>query len=87
MTCLGFASRFNEPEIVHQLLRAEASVDVIDSEGRTPLHWACRSKVYTLEKVELLLRYDAQPNVYDYGNNTPVMYAACTEALKRNTTD
>ena len=59
ITCLGFASAYNNARTVQQLVEAGADVTATDSSGRTPLHWACVSKIEVKQKVEYLLSCDA----------------------------
>ena len=57
-----------------ELQRSTATLDVVDSFGRSPLSWAAqRGKV---EAVRALLEYGADPNNNDKTNTTPLHWAA-----------
>ena len=57
-----------------ELQRSTATLDVVDSTGRSPLSWAAqRGKA---EAVRALLEYGADPNNNDVTNMTPLHWAA-----------
>ena len=76
-TCLGYACRNNEARTVRQLVEAGADVNATDTEGYTPLHDACESKIEVKEKVKYLL--SCNPSLIrarNNDNNTPLGRAA-----------
>jgi ankyrin repeat protein len=52
------------------MLKRHVKVDVADSNGETPLHWAVRK--HNVPSVRLLLAAGADPNVKDKKGRTPV---------------
>ncbi|CAG8909914.1 unnamed protein product [Penicillium egyptiacum] len=56
-TPLHLASGAGEAKIVQELLAAGASVDVLDSEGLSPLQYAVRSEKSSVVVLELILKY------------------------------
>ena len=77
ITCLCFASRYNNTRTVKQLVETGADVTLADSIGNTPLHWVAGSKIEIKEKVDYLLSCDASlvrsQNLFD---NTQLLQAA-----------
>lgn len=62
-----------------ELIRSGASVNAIDSEGWTPLHFAARSNNPAM--VRLLLGHAANPNARDTRGWTPLHCAAVYDAV------
>jgi ankyrin repeat protein len=63
--------------MVKKLLGSEHKdrlLDVVDSEGWTPLMEAC-GRGSSVEIVELLLQHNVSPNIADYNGNTPLISA------------
>ena len=76
-TCLGYASAWNDARTVRQLVQAGADVTATDSQGYTPLHWACGSKTEAKQKVDYLLSCDASVvRARNNDNDTPLNRAA-----------
>ena len=59
ITCLSFASLFNDFRTVRQLVESGSDVRATDWTGCTPLHYACASRVEARAKVEYMLQRDA----------------------------
>ena len=75
VTPLWLAVRYNDNELVEQLLAARAKVNhQCGMLQMTPLHMAAYN--HNIDVVRLLLRAGADPNVLDHWNYTPLMYAA-----------
>ena len=70
---LPFAISANNAELVRELLRYRASVDITDNNGRTPLH--CAVTAGSLDIIQVLLELGANPNAKDGQNVTPVFLA------------
>ncbi|KAL8988055.1 MAG: hypothetical protein Q9177_002810 [Variospora cf. flavescens] len=60
--------------ILEELERSTADLDVLDATGRSPLSWAAQRG--EVEAVKLLLAYGANPNNIDSTKMTPMHYAA-----------
>ena len=76
-TCLGYASAWNDARTVRQLVQAGADVTATDSQGYTPLHWACGSKTEAKQKVDYLLSCDTSVvRARNNDNDTPLNRAA-----------
>ena len=77
ITCLTFASWFNDIRTVRQLVKVGCDVAAKDLFGQTPLHWACGSGVDAKSKAVFLLRCEASlVNASDYRNCAPLYCAA-----------
>ena len=84
LTPLHLSARARQSNIIGMILDHYASIDAEkkheivnspDKDGRTPLHYACRSGRF--ETVLLLLEAGADPNIKDRSGCTPLR--ACTE--------
>ncbi|KAG9567301.1 hypothetical protein KCU71_g5177, partial [Aureobasidium melanogenum] len=65
----------NSAAVVQLLLRGDASVDLPDSDGKTPLMLSCEN-ANSARVVEILLTAGADPNAEDRFGFTPLMYCA-----------
>lgn len=94
---LHFAACGGDAEVLryflaHPKLRLESEIDIIDNDGWTPLHWACRADNGG-EIVEILLGLGSDPSMETRDGWTPLTIAeyhdaadnvaAITEALKQ----
>eukprot|EP00397_Hematodinium_sp_SG-2012_P057992 GEMP01072994.1.p1 GENE.GEMP01072994.1~~GEMP01072994.1.p1 ORF type:complete len:310 (+),score=85.89 GEMP01072994.1:23-952(+) len=79
-TALHCACESDHVEIVHLLMKAEASVDMQDIEGRTALHRACAEG--NRECIEALIEYGAEVNQTMNGG-----FTALHLAVKRGDTE
>ena len=59
ITCLAFASLVSEARTVQQLIEAGADVAVTDSEGFSPLHYACASDADSDVKTAYLMQRES----------------------------
>ncbi|OQS02690.1 hypothetical protein THRCLA_04955 [Thraustotheca clavata] len=75
-TALHWAAIRGQVETAKVLLQNDATVNVYDTWGRTPLSWACYlNRVDVVE--ELLVNWKADPTVIDYlGQTIPIMCAS-----------
>lgn len=74
-TNLFFFNKFSFYSLfLRLLLRRGASTELVDSEGRTPLHWAAYNgfRAFTVA----LLDGKASPDARDNGGRTPLIYAS-----------
>ena len=71
------AITLRDAEMVALLLEFKASVDAIDQDGKTPLHWAAQTA--NKEIVRLLLDAKAKPDALDDGGATPLSWAEISE--------
>ena len=86
ITCLAYASRCNNFHAVRKLVQAGADVTVTDSQGYTPLHWACYGKTEVKQKVEYLLSCDASLiRARDNDNDTPLHILQINSSIIRLT--
>ena len=77
ITCLCFASYWNDARTVQQLVLAGADVTATTSKGSTPLHCACCSETEARQKVEYLLGCDSSLIIpRNKENDTPLIVAA-----------
>lgn len=60
------------PAVLEAMLKRRAKVDVKDSTGETPLHWAARD--HNVASVKLLLAAGADPSVTDAEGHTPAYW-------------
>ncbi|GKA64247.1 acyl-CoA-binding domain-containing protein 1-like protein [Tanacetum coccineum] len=67
-------AREGDTENLIKCVEGGIAVDMKDSEGRTPLHWAVDRG--HIEATELLLSRNADVNLKDYEGQTPLHYAA-----------
>jgi ankyrin repeat protein len=78
MTALHYACRLGKIKSVEELVlkkaRSEMNINLQCHAGKTALHYATESKNH--EIVDLLLKYDASPNIFDMHKKSPIMYAA-----------
>lgn len=75
VTPLWLAVRYNDLDLVEQLIQAEAKVNhQCGSLKMTPLHIAVYN--HNTEIVTKLIEAGANPNIMDHWNYTPLMYAA-----------
>jgi hypothetical protein len=76
-TCLHFSiqpdSIFHSPDITHLLIQNGAAVNAKDYHGRTPLHYACLVKSFSLTRI--LLENKADMTVEDEKKKTPLNYS------------
>ena len=71
-TVIHYASDSGSPRILSLLIEAGVNVNVANSGGYTPLHWAARGDFRrATECVELLLKADAAVNVVSRHEGTP----------------
>lgn len=84
-----FAVWYRNLEFAARLLRQSADANVMDSKGRTALHYASIRGYGPM--VRILLHYKAKPNLWDHQHTvTPLHYAAlsgapdCINLLMRN---
>jgi hypothetical protein len=68
----------SNPTVLKALLERGAEVNVRDSAGETPLHWAAR---HNAESVKLLLEAGANPSIKDKEGRTPSYWAPTNEGL------
>ena len=81
ITCLAFASLVNEARTVQQLIEAGADVAVTDSEGFSPLHYACASDVESETKLAYLMQRDESSQTLTGSSNQGVL---ATEVYTRS---
>lgn len=72
---MKMAERGDE-DYVEYLLQSGADMDCKDSQGWTPLHWACSTG--RVEVVQILLDHGAEPNARDNDGGTP-LHLACDQ--------
>lgn len=70
---LLFAISAHNTELVRELLRYRASIDIADKNGNTPLH--CAVTIGSLDIIQVLLKLGANPNAKNVQNATPVFLA------------
>jgi ankyrin repeat protein len=70
---LLFAISAHNAELVRELLRYRARIDIADKNGNTPLH--CAVTTGSLDIIQVLLELGANPNAKDGQNATPVFLA------------
>ena len=74
---MSIAARHNQDKIVRILVRyRETNVNHRNSQGGTPLHYACAALKDNSSCVEILMYCGAKINVQDHKKNTPLMVAA-----------
>ena len=79
ITCLGYASGYNDVRTVQQLVKAGADVSAVDSRRWSPLHWACASKTDVKHKAKYLLSCDESLiKARAKNNDTPLHVASIT---------
>ncbi len=74
-TALSFAAGSNYLEIVEYLLKLGADTEIPEDYGRTPLLWVAR-ETGNADMAALLIRYGANVNARDRGDDTPLVLAA-----------
>ena len=72
---------FYNLDVIHVLLKHGAEVDARDAEGNTPLMW--QALFNQPHAVQLLLKYGADPNLFNNFGETPIDLAL-TEATDEN---
>ncbi|XP_055642728.1 DNA-binding protein RFXANK [Toxorhynchites rutilus septentrionalis] len=72
--CLNFHEKTAQGEITEAQVRAEKSVDALDSNGFVPLHWACFYG--QLASVQILINCGAKINRQAIDMITPLLLAA-----------
>src|SRR5262245_26680384 len=70
---IHYASWFNQPEILDELLNRGADIDATDAEGRTPLHYAALNS--HVEPARRLIARRAKFDLCDKYGFTPLVYA------------
>jgi len=70
ITPLHYATK--SPKILYAMLKRHPKLDVQDSNGETPLHWAARD--HNVTSVKMLLAAGADPKVKDKNDNTPAYW-------------
>ena len=80
-----YAIKYNRLEMVQELIRAGAALDVQDNNGDTALMWAVQNN--RLEMVQELIRASAALDLHDpldpdKNGKTALMYAALTNSLE-----
>ena len=60
-SALHYAAQLSDETMIEFLMRNNLFVDVVDTDNKTPLLWACQVK-HNVENVSLLLRYGASLN-------------------------
>ena len=78
LTLLHIAAKYSNEKVVQALLGAGASVNAVDSCGRTPLDRATASN--SLEVVQALLDAGADVNKQDKAKRTPLHHAAISSS-------
>jgi len=78
---LHLAASRGYTEIAEILLRQGLDVNDMNSQGRTPLHFAASGAPGTVTVVELLLKHGADPNAKDDDLETPLTLAAISSNL------
>ncbi|MGB4398466.1 MAG: ankyrin repeat domain-containing protein, partial [Daejeonella sp.] len=68
------AARQGRADVLEEIIKTGASLDVRDDKGYTPLIIACYNNQYNAAK--FLLDHGAEINDYDHGGNTALMGAA-----------
>ncbi|KAI9750697.1 MAG: hypothetical protein M1835_001344, partial [Candelina submexicana] len=75
-TALYLAARFGSVELVQLLLKAGASVDIVDNKvGRSPLRCAAERGHVAIIKQLMQTEYGADPNLKDCDGRTPILCA------------
>lgn len=72
--CLNFHEKTGQGEITEEQVRAEKSVDAVDSNNFTPLHWA--SYYGQLSAAQILINCGADVNRHAIDMVTPLLLAA-----------
>ncbi|EDS44993.1 DNA-binding protein rfxank [Culex quinquefasciatus] len=72
--CLNFHEKTGQGEITEEQVRAEKTVDSVDSNNYTPLHWACYYG--QLSSVQILINCGANPNREAIDMVSPLLLAA-----------
>ncbi|XP_058815705.1 DNA-binding protein RFXANK-like [Topomyia yanbarensis] len=72
--CLNFHEKTGQGEITEEQIRAEKSVDTVDSNSYTPLHWACYYG--QLSSAQILINCGADVNRQAIDMVTPLLLAA-----------
>ena len=75
ITALHIAAEHSDSSVIKLLLDKGISVNILDGEMRTPLMWACFSE-NNKDNVKILVKNNAQVDVKDAFNNTPLHFAA-----------
>ena len=74
VTLLMFVAKWGDADAMRQLLLRHPHINIRDSLGATPLHYAIYD--YKFEAARLLLQSGANPNVWDNFGYTPLMNIA-----------
>lgn len=64
-TLLHKAARKNNPSIVEFLLSHNPNLNIINDEGKTPLHEACQSRYLPGDIIDLLIKKGADQSIQD----------------------
>ena len=73
-TLLHKAARKNNPSIVEFLLSHDPNLNIINNEGKTPLHEACQSRYLASDIIDLLIAKGSDQTIKDFDNRTALEY-------------
>lgn len=79
VSSLHLAAEQGHDALVQDLIRSGAVVCCEDSNGRTPLHYGCRSNPPTAAAIKLLIKAGADVNNQDHGGLSPLHDACLSE--------
>ncbi len=72
-------SRFHPLEIIEELLKKGAKVNMVDKHGHTALHLACI--IGSKEIIEILLKHHAMPHIRDKKGKMAIDYTKSVSSL------